>query len=274
MASTHTEALIGSIFGYILRISMSYDQLKAWGWRIPFLCGIFLFIPGFYLKNSLHSPAEVPADETKSNNINEEDEKFNPIKEAFRAENRRMLVSTILVSMLGTGIFNLTFIWMAIYMDRLVDPPVPQAFLINSVSLGLSHCLFAPVAGILSDKYGRMPNLITSALLVAILGPIMIAAASTGNPIAALLTQSAVGVSFTCWVVSMWVWLYEQFPAEIRLTAIAVGYNISSALVGGFTPAIATVMVDAVGLASPGILYVVLSMLALIGLYIAPRFNT
>ena len=50
--------------------------------------------------------------------------------------------------------------WMVIHMDKLVDPPVPKAFLINPISLGLSHCLFSPVAVILPDKYGRIPTLI------------------------------------------------------------------------------------------------------------------
>ena len=82
-----------------------------------------------------------------------------------------------------------------------------------------------------------------------------------------------VSISFTCWVVSMWVWFYEQFPESIRVTAIAVGYNISSALVGGFTPAVATIMVDEIGLVSPSLIYVVLSIFALTGLYIAPKYD-
>merc|ERR1712151_849812 len=119
--------------------------------------------------------------------------------------------------------------------------------------------------------YGRMPTLILGAIFTAIFGPIMIFAASTSDPTASFFTQSLTGLSFTCWVVTMWVWFYEQFPEDIRVTAIAVGYNISAALVGGFTPAIATLMVSQVGLVSPSIIYVVLSMLALTGLCIAPR---
>ena len=68
----------------------------------------------------------------------------------------------------------------------------------------------------------------------------------------------------------MCAWLVESFPASIRLTSVATGYNIAQAFVGGSSPAIATYLVDTVGNYSPGIMVAVMAALSLLGLYIAP----
>ena len=71
--------------------------------RIPFLFGIFLFIPGFYLKTHEELPEETEEYLEGSTNGKENINK-NPIKEAFRKENRRMLLSAILVGPVITSL--------------------------------------------------------------------------------------------------------------------------------------------------------------------------
>ena len=71
-------------------------------------------------------------------------------------------------------------------------------------------------------------------------------------------------------ILAVCAWLVESFPASIRLTSVAVGYNIAQACVGGSTPAIATYLVDTVGNYAPGIMVSVIAALSLSGLYFAP----
>jgi hypothetical protein len=59
----------------------------------------------------------------------------------------------------------------------------------------------------------------------------------------------------------------------VRLTSAALGYDISHAVVGGFSPAMATVLFDKVGTYAPGLIYVVFGIVSVIGIYITYCFG-
>jgi len=127
-----------------------------------------------------------------------------------------------------------------------------------------------PIMGHLSDKYGRTRMMTVSACGLAVLGPLMFPVIGTGSVFLAFLAQTLLMVFVSMWVAPMAAWLAVSFPENIRLTAVSIGYNISLATVGGFSPAIATLMVDHVGVRSPGYIYTVVAVMGLIGIYTAP----
>ena len=57
----------------------------------------------------------------------------------------------------------------------------------------------------------------------------------------------------------------------MRLTSVAVGYNLAQAIVGGSAPALATYLVDKYGLHSPGFMVSVIASFSVLGLCIAPH---
>jgi len=67
-------------------------------------------------------------------------------------------------------------------------------------------------------------------------------------------------------------WLAESFEPAARLTSVSIGYNIAQACGGGLAPAIATELVDRVGVESPGYYITIIASIALVGLIcISPR---
>jgi len=266
LAAANLGTLLGGIVGYVMRSTLTREQLLVWGWRIPFLSGIFVSIPGFYLRS--HGEDEendVPASTTT--------ERENPIRVAFRRENLRALLSSSLVPMLWSGGFYLTFVWMAIYMEDLVDDaPIAGAFGINSAALFLSVCLTFPLAGILSDRIGRVRVMTIGGLGMGILSPIMVTFIGKGDPATAFFAQLIMGLALSFWGAPMCAWLAESFSPAARLTSVAIGYNVAQAIVGGSSPAVATLMVDKIGKDSPGYLLSIYAFLALIGLRcVAPK---
>jgi MHS family proline/betaine transporter-like MFS transporter len=171
----------------------------------------------------------------------------NPIKLAFSRANMRPLLSSIMVPLLWSSGFYLTFVWMAVFMSDLIDPPIPNSFLVNSASLFFSVCLIFPLAGILSDKFGRKRVMGLGGLLLAILSPVLILIISRGSMASAFLSQFIMGVGLCLWGAPMMAWLAESFEPAARLTSVSIGYNIAQALGGGMAPAIATELVDRVG---------------------------
>ena len=260
MATANFGTLLGGVVGLTLRAILTYEQLRSWGWRIPFLSGVLVSLSGFYLKY------HVEEDDHGSIGASIK----NPIWETFQPGNLRPLLSVSLVPMLWSGGFYLTFVWMAIFMGDLLDPPIPAAFGINSLALFMSVCLLFPLAGILSDWYGRDRIMTIGGVSMGLLSPIMIAIIATGNPVGAFFAQCAMGIFLCLWGAPMTAWMVESFPPAARLTSVAIGYNIAQMTAGGFAPALATFCVDRYGIHSPGYILTALAILSLVGLKIAP----
>ena len=266
MAAANFGTLMGGIVGFVMRSTLSDEALRTWGWRVPFLMGILVSLTGFYLK---YHCAEVHA----LHGAHAHDAQPNPIKAAFSRGNRRSLLSAALVPMLWSAGFYLTFVWLSIFMSDLVVPPVPDAFAVNSLSLGFSVCLTFPLAGMASDWYGRRRIMMIGGFSLGLLSPMCIIVIGWSNPFASFFAQSTMGICLTLWGAPMMAWLVEGFPPHARLTSVGIGYNIAQATVGGFTPAIATMLVDKYGEHAPGFILTALAVLSLFGLLLAPKHH-
>ena len=250
------------------------------------MCGIFVSYFGFYLRNhgtdhdGYHAPRQREEDGNNSDDVNNEihsmDPKFqNPLRDAFRRKNLRSLFAASLVPMLWSSTFYLCFVWMPIFMAELSDNHVPGAFLINTISLFISVCLVFPIAGILSDIYGRVRIMTIGGTMLATLSPLLVIAIGQGKPTLALFSQCVLGFSLSLFSAPMCAWLVEAFEPNARLTSVAVGYNIAQALAGGITPFLATLISNDLGQKWPGWIITVVALISMLGLLIiAPKKQT
>jgi MHS family proline/betaine transporter-like MFS transporter len=303
LAAGNFGTFLGGAVAYGLRSSLTMDQMLRWGWRIPFLSGIMISFCGIYLRYFCeddeilpgHAPVQVPTTEVDDTNHlenSQEEEpaldddghslpsipvtpepRVNPLRVAFSRENRRALLSSAMVPMVWSGGFYLSFVWMAIFMKDLVVPPVPAAFGVNSCSL-LLLCIWFPLAGILSDWYGRKRIMTIGGISFGLLGPIMILIIGHRggeNSWIAFGSQTVLGVSLGLWGAPMCAWLVEGFDPKARLTSVSIGYNVAQAIAGGMSPFVATLLVDEVGVGAPGLLLLVLAIISVTGLWcVAP----
>jgi MHS family proline/betaine transporter-like MFS transporter len=262
MATANFGTLLGGIVGYVLRATLTEDQLMTWGWRVPFLAGILVSVCGIYLRlygEETHAPED---DNAKP--------RENPIVVSFRPEYRRALLSASLVPGLWTGGFYIGFVWMAIYMSKLLEEPVPNAFAVNSGSLFVV-CVFFPFAGWLSDVYGRRFVMYCGGATLVVGAPALFYAMTLGSALKAFAAQSLYGMTMALWGAPMCAWLVEAFPPAARLTAVSIGYNLAQALIGGSCPSIATFLVDDYGPIAPGFYLSFVALLAMLGLFLAPK---
>ena len=195
-------------------------------------------------------------------------QKTNPLRLAFSRQNFRSLLASSMVPMLWSGGFYLSFVWLAIWMKDFVK--VESAFGINSLSLLLLGAWF-PVAGMLSDMFSRKRVMTIGGVIFGGIGPIFLLAIANFGPSnkwIALLAQNGMGASLACWGAPMCAWLVEEFDPDARLTSVSIGYNVAQAIAGGLSPFIATLLVDEVGNAAPGILLFSLGIVSMTGLRI------
>jgi len=199
MAAANFGTLLGGVISFVMRASLNEEQLRSWGWRLPFLSGILVSFCGFYLKYFSDDDAIEHHHGGGAGGGVGEEKRVNPIKAALGKGNRRGLLAASLVPMLWSAGFYITFVWMATFMGVLVDPPVPGAFGVNSAALLLSVCLLFPLAGILSDIFGRYRIMLLGGVAMGVLSPLMVIIISRGNPFAAFFAQSAMGIALSLW---------------------------------------------------------------------------
>lgn len=246
-----------------MREVLTEEQLLDWGWRIPFFSGILIAFVACYLSKygaDVHTTAGV---------YDGEDSRVtNPIKVALSKPNRLALLSTSLTPILWAGGFYLSFVWMAIFMEELIDPPVPGAFWVNALSLFFGMTIMLPIAGMLSDRTGRVKLMTVSGVALTILGPVLLVMIARGNTFIAFLSQLALGVLLSFFGGPLCAWLVENFSPEVRLTSASLGYDLAHAVAGGFSPALATALFANVGEYAPGLLYVIFGIISISGIYI------
>ncbi len=206
----------------ILQLSLTTDQLKAWGWRIPFAIGAIAAICALYLRLTL--------DETASAELMQH-------KDAGSLAALMKYKRALLITFAFTAGGSLYFYSMTTYM---------QKFLINTLKMGVGTAsgimtaalvvfmLMQPAFGALSDKIGRKSNMLCfGALATVATVPLLSWLAGMTSSYGAL-ALILVGLVIAAFYTSIsGVVKAELFPAEIRTLGVGFTYAIANALFGG-----------------------------------------
>ncbi len=250
--------LSGSAVVTLLSAQMSHDVIVNWGWRIPFLAGVLILIIGVWLRrNMIESPAFTELkDQDKLDR--------NPLGTVLKEMPLRVLQLIVIILLLGTS-FYMLFVWMPTYLSQIIEPPVPHALRVNTLSM-LLLVVMIPVAGWLSDQWGRKKMLITASALMAISAYPLFLMIEHANMVAALAIQCTFALMVAVVQGSTPTLMVEMFPARNRYCATGLGYNVTLALFGGTAPLFCTWLIEKSGnVASPGIYLAIVATLTCIG---------
>ena len=206
----------------LLQSVLSTDQLKGWGWRIPFLVGAMTALVAMYLRRSL---AETASEQTMHS------------KEAGSLAGllpHRRAVLMVLAFTMGGSLFFYTFTtYMQKYLVNTVHMNARTVSAVMTVVL-VVYMLLQPVFGALSDRIGRRNNMILFGGL-AMVGtvPLFNALGQVSSPYAAtaLVLGGLVIASFYTSIAG--VVKAELFPAAVRALGVGLTYAVANALFGG-----------------------------------------
>lgn len=258
-AASEVGALLAVALSALTVSAMDTARLDAWGWRIPFFAGAALAGGVWFARSTM---AESPdfLRQVRRRSVPE-----SPLRQTL-AHHRPALLRTFAVSALGSITYYVGITYLPAFLSS-------SGLLAEGRSLWLSTLaaaaviLVTPLAGALSDRIGRKPVLIGLAIAGVLLPLAMFGLMASGTEgriaggavVLACLAGgvSAVGASATA----------EQFPGEGRLSGLALGVTVSTAIFGGLTPFLAELLVRQTGwIGVPG------AMIAAVALAVLPAF--
>ncbi|QPP08308.1 MFS transporter [Streptomyces bathyalis] len=217
--------LVGLGLQIVLQNTMSEDTLTSWGWRIPFIVGAAGAAVVFYLRRSM---LETEVYEEVGDTRKEDRGTL-----AALWQHKREAFLVIALTMGGTVAYYTYTTYLTKYLSNTAGLPKDQATLVSFCALFVFMCL-QPLGGLLSDRIGRRPMLITFALGSTLLTvPIMKLLGQAGSFLPAFgLTLLALVIVTGYTSINACV-KAELFPTGVRALGVALPYAIAAALFGG-----------------------------------------
>lgn len=255
-ATAALATVAGSGFALWLNNILTKEQLMDFGWRIPFWAAAPLALIGLFVRLRL--------DDTPV---------FKEIKKtrdsaAVPAPKLKRNLKAVALTICFAAVQGLGYYYLATYVVNYLEVTLkiqrPNALMLSAIGL-LIYMVFCPIAGMISDKYGRrIPNLVGTVGYVLLPIPVFLLM-STGNPALIILGLVLLGAIQCLVSVTTVVMLVELFPASTRATGSAIGFNIALAFIAGPGPYIGAFLASSTGNAiAPAFYQVFIALVALV----------
>ncbi|MGB9430424.1 MAG: MFS transporter [Gammaproteobacteria bacterium] len=241
MCSQALAVTLAGFSAYILTACLPEAALHAWGWRLPFLFGILVGPVGFYIRRRLQESPEFTAYKRSHPKPTAAD-----FKTGFK-DARVNLMCGFGLTVAATASFYVTFIYMPIFAVNKLQLSLAQAAL-PTMLCGLMLTLICPLAGQLSDRWGRKRMLVTAMILYALVMLVFTAWVLRAPGLGRYLL-----LQFAATFCMAFLWgpfpaaVTETVPVGVRATGVAIIYNLAVMLFGGLAPFFITTLIHLTG---------------------------
>ena len=215
--------LLAVLVVVILEQLLSEAELKAWGWRIPFVIGAITAVIALLLRRTLKETQSAEARANKD---------AGSLAGLFR--NHKAAFFTVLGYTAGGSLIFYTFTtYMQKYLVNTVHLPIKTTSYIMTCALFVYMCM-QPLFGMLSDRIGRRNNMLLFGALGALATvPILTGLQHVTSPVMAfvLIILALAIVSFYTSISG--IVKAEMFPPEVRALGVGLAYAVANAIFGG-----------------------------------------
>ena len=204
-------------------------QLRAWGWRIPFVIGALLAITALMMRRNLH--------ETDAFLEAKKSRRESSLRKLFNYPREVLIVVGLTAG--GTTAFYTYTTYMQKFLKLSVGMSDNQTTLVIGASLVFALCL-QPIYGAISDKIGRRWLLIwfgTMGTLFTI--PLLYTLQATKSAVTAFLLIAAAWTIVAGYTSINAIVKAELFPTLVRATGVGLPYAVTVSIFGGPAESIA-----------------------------------
>ena len=204
-------------------------QLRAWGWRIPFVIGAVLAITALMMRRNLHeTDAFIEAKKPR---------RESSLRKLFDYPREVMIVVGLTAG--GTTAFYTYTTYMQKFLKLSVGMSDNQTTLVSGASLVFALCL-QPIYGAVSDRIGRRWLLIWFGAMGTLFTiPLLNALQSTKSAGTAFLLIAAAWAIVAGYTSINAVVKAELFPTLVRATGVGLPYAVTVSIFGGPAESIA-----------------------------------
>lgn len=240
---------LGSGTATFLSWLLSPEDLRSFGWRIPFLLGSLSAVLGFMIRKYVpeHAGAVKSSDKL-------------PVKDIWQNYKASVCRAMGIILLDGVGVY-LVFVFMTTFATLFLKMPEESVLFWNTASMG-SLVVLIPFFGWLGDMIGPKKILGCVCLGFLLLSvPLYSHLIETRSIEALALLQMVFSVLMGAAYGTLPVTVATSFPRHIRYTAAGLSFNISVACFGGTAPFVVTTLIDRLGS-----LYIPSIMIAIVGI--------
>ncbi|WP_419882245.1 MFS transporter [Peribacillus sp. B-H-3] len=209
----------------ILQQMLDEADMKSWGWRIPFVIGALGALAVLWLRRTMDESEQFE----KMNN--ESKKNAGTVRALMKHPKAVLTVAGLTLG--GTVAFYTYTTYLQKFMVNTSGINKETVSWINFIAL-LIFVVLQPLAGMLSDKIGRRPLLISFGVLGTLCTvPLFMLLEHTKNPIVAFLLMMAGLIIVTGYTSINAIVKAELFPTEIRALGVGFPYALTVAIFGG-----------------------------------------
>ena len=211
------------------QVLLTDEQLREWGWRIPFAIGALAAVSAVWLRRNMLETETFARSEAVADTAGQQRQG------TFRAllQHPRAVLTVIGLTMGGTLAFYTYTTYMHKFLVNSAGLDGRTASMLNASTLFL-YMLMQPLVGALSDRIGRRPILIAFGVLgTALTYPILSQlqdVQTAGEAFWLILAALAIVSGYTAINA---VVKAELFPVEVRALGVGLPYALTVALFGG-----------------------------------------
>ncbi|MDQ7977626.1 MFS family transporter [Paraburkholderia sp. SARCC-3016] len=206
----------------ILQQTLTTDELKAWGWRVPFVVGALAALVALYLRKSL--------DETSTAASRQRSDAGTL---AGMWKHKGAFLTVIGFTAGGSLIFYTFTTYMQKYLVNTAHMNAKTASNVMTVAL-LAYMLMQPLFGALSDRIGRRQSMILFGFFATIgTVPLLHALKDVTSPYMAFVLVVAALAIVSFYTSISGLIKAEMFPPEVRALGVGLSYAVANAIFGG-----------------------------------------
>jgi len=223
-----------SAFAFYLVQKLPEEDLMSWGWRVPFLLSILIFLVGVYIrKNIRESKAFSQAKpETKHEKI--------PLMVLIR-EHPKALLQAIALRLPENGVSYIFFTFSVVYAKHI---GISTGEIISAVTLAMLVEFFSILFwGALSDRIGLKPVYYIGVIGLLVMAFPFFWLLSTGD-YGWIMLAMFLGLPFChgAMIGTQPCIMSDLFPVRVRYSGLALGHEVGSIFSGGLGPMLAVAM--------------------------------
>jgi MHS family alpha-ketoglutarate permease-like MFS transporter len=212
------------------KVFLTPEQLREWGWRIPFVIGALLAVYAMRMRRDLHESDHF----VQANAVARSHSGLRAVRQHWKP-----MLAVVGITVGGTSAFYTYTTYMQKFLKLSVGLDDDQTTTVVTIAL-LFAIILQPLYGAISDRIGRKPLLVTFGVLGTLFTyPLLTTLQQTKSAVVATLLICAAWAIVSGYTSITAVVKAELFPTNVRALGVGLPYALTASLFGGTVDSIA-----------------------------------